>query len=372
MISVDLSQFKNTQHSPAFLRLEPRAASELKTSLRDFCVPANPYFPTPGIYALLKENLETLLKFYPSSNETISHDLSRALELDPKTLVVANGSTKLITWIHELLMGDTLTTDVPTFGKWTDLPLMAGKRLHPFQRRAEDDFALDVDGWIRYAKQMQVDSLVLCNPNNPTSQIVSKSEVLHLVDSLPELRLIVIDESFIDFSGSEIPSIAGEAVTRPNLILLKSLGKSFGLHGMRAGYAVANHETAQRLREKLPGWNINAITEYLIRIFPNFLEEYELSRQLVIQDTRYLYETLSTIPGLKVYEPHSNFVYVHLLQGDGKYFRDELLTRFGFLIRECGNKIGSSSQYFRIAARPVQDTEKLVTAIGAILPGRFL
>jgi threonine-phosphate decarboxylase len=366
MVTVDLSQFTNTQHSPAFLRLESRPACEVKTTLRDYCVPANPYFPTPRVFALLKEDLETLLKFYPSSNETISRDLSRAIELDPETLVVANGSTELITWINELLMGDTVTTDVPTFGKWTDLPLMAGKKLRPFYRRAEDNFALDVDGWIRYARQMQADSLVLCNPNNPTSQILGKAEVLRLVDSLPELKLIVIDESFIDFSGSAIPSIAAEAATRPNVILLKSLGKNFGLHGMRAGYAVANPATANRLRNKLPGWNVNAITEYLIRIFPNFRKEYERSRQLVIQDTQYLYEALATIPGLAVYEPHSNFVYVHLLRGDGTCFRDELLTRFGFLIRECGNKIGSSSQYFRIAARPVEDTNELVDAIGAV------
>ncbi len=368
MIPVNLSLFEHSAHSPAFLRLNGNTHLErASTVLTDYCVPANPYFPTPEIFTLLKERLETILKYYPSDNESIAQDLAQILDFDPSTLIVANGSTELITWIHELMIPRGLVTDVPTFGRWTDLPLLAGKQLHTFPRLPEKNFQIDVEELISFVRRSGSAVLVLCNPNNPTSQLMSRAQVLHLIDSLKELSLIVIDESFIDFSAREnIPTIGRTAAERENVILLKSLGKSFGLHGIRAGYAVTNPSLAAKLRGKLPSWNVNAITEFLIGILPKYWDVYERSRIAVIEDTDYLFDSLRSLSALEVYAPHSNFLYVQLKRGNGTQFRNDLLTRHGFLIRECGNKIGSSSQYFRIATRTRAETDQLVRAIESV------
>jgi histidinol-phosphate/aromatic aminotransferase/cobyric acid decarboxylase-like protein len=371
MVSVDLGLFENSAHSPSFLKLtgdvDPVRAASMLT---DFSVPTNPYFPTTEIFDLLRERLETILKFYPSENANISHDLALALDFDPDTLVVANGSTELITWIHELFIPNSLATDIPTFARWTDFPRSAYKKLYTFPRLAEHGFHIDIDEFIDFVRQTRAETLILCNPNNPTSQLSSREDVLHLIDSLSHLRLIVIDESFIDFAGRiDIPTIGKAAAERDNVILLKSLGKNFGMHGIRAGYAVANPKLTATLRERLPSWNINAITEFFIGIFPKYRQIYEQSRIDVIDDSIYLHESLRTLPVLEVFAPHSNFVYVELKNGDGKELRNQLLTRYGFLVRECGNKLGSSSQHFRIAARTKGDTDRLVEAIREVTAG---
>src|SRR5207302_11111059 len=99
--------------------------------------------------------------------------------------------------------------------------------------------------------------------------------------------LLVVDESFIDFSEELIPTVIQEAIQRPNVVVLKSLGKNFGLHGVRFGFAAANARLAARLREAIPQWNINGLAEMIIQELPDFTSDYEDSRRRVIQDRFY-------------------------------------------------------------------------------------
>lgn len=79
---------------------------------------------------------------------------------------------------------------------------------------------------------------------------------------------------------------------------------------------------------------------------------------------------LSMLPGLTVYPSQGNFVYVRLPVGvDGAALRDRLLTGHGVLVRECGNKVGSSSRFLRLVVRPPQEVGQLVTALGQVLYG---
>src|SRR5688572_17284305 len=125
---VDLSLFEGTRHSPSLPNLE-RSLGRDDLKLQDFCIPINPYFPTPEIFASFRQNLETILKYYPSSNESIAHDLAETFDLDPATVVMGNGSTELITWIDMLLIGKRVATPIPTFGPWTDHPTGIGKEV---------------------------------------------------------------------------------------------------------------------------------------------------------------------------------------------------------------------------------------------------
>jgi histidinol-phosphate/aromatic aminotransferase/cobyric acid decarboxylase-like protein len=157
------------------------------------------------------------------------------------------------------------------------------------------------------------------------------------------------------------------------VIVLKSLGKNFGLHGVRAGYAVANPRLAATLRLALPHWNVNGLAELLIREFPRHLAEYEVSRRRVIQDRVYLEGRLGSVAGLTVYPSRANFVYLRVpAEIDGTELRNGLLTEHGMLVRECGNKVGSDRSHFRVAARPRDQVDQLIDAMTAVLsPGRL-
>jgi histidinol-phosphate/aromatic aminotransferase/cobyric acid decarboxylase-like protein len=310
-----------------------------------------------------RADLARTLKFYPSSNESIGQALAEALSLDPATVVVGNGSTELITWIDLLLVRGGLATPVPTFGRWTDHPRELGRPVHVFPLRPEVEFALDVAGFARFARR-RATAAVVCNPNNPTGSLVAVADALRLLDELSHLDVVVLDESFVDFADEEsIPTLAAEAARRDNLIVLKSLGKNFGLHGVRAGYAVANPRLAGRLRRALPHWNVNALAEALIRSLAAHLGEYEAGRRQVVRDRIALEGALRGIEGLRVYASRASFVYCRATDVDGAALRDRLLCAHGCLVRQCGNKVGSDARHLRIAARPRAELELLTAAL---------
>lgn len=364
MFPVDLSLFEGTAHSPSFLNLR-RSMGRPDLTLRDYCIPVNPYFPTSGMFDDLRRGLEESLKYYPSSNEDLTRLLCQAIGLDPASVVLANGSTELITWIDRLFVNGCLATPVPTFGRWTDQPAETGKRVATFETRPEEHFALDVDRFAAFVRRSGARAAAICNPNNPTGALVSRDQVLRLLNLLAGLELIVIDESFIDFADIEaIPSVAREAAERGNVVVLKSLGKNFGLHGVRFGYAVAQPGLIATVRGALPHWNVNGVAEAVIRSLADHMGEYERGRRRVIRDRQALEDALRCVPGLCVFPSRANFVYVRVPDEiDGVGLRNRLLTEHGCFVRECGNKLGSDHRYFRIAARPSEAIPPLIEAL---------
>jgi histidinol-phosphate/aromatic aminotransferase/cobyric acid decarboxylase-like protein len=368
---IDPSLLRRKAHSPSFFALS-RASGTDQADLVDFCIPCNPYFPTPEMFGRLGGMLETILKYYPSDADTITAELCGTLGLNPQTVAMGNGSTELITWIDHLLVRESLAVPIPTFGRWTDQPLETGKRVDMYPLQESRDFALDVDDFAAFVRARGSRTAVICNPNNPDGGYVHRRDVLRLLDRLVDLDLVVVDESFIDFVDAEpAPSVAAEAAIRPNVIVLKSLGKNFGLHGIRFGYLVANPALAGRVRAALPKWNLNSFAEVMVFLLKEYQAEYRASLARLAADRRTMTEQLdSLLPGLKVFSSQGNFVLVKLPDGkDGVQLRDYLLSEHGVFVRECGNKLGSDSSFLRLVVRPAPDVRRLLTGIGAFLYG---
>jgi histidinol-phosphate/aromatic aminotransferase/cobyric acid decarboxylase-like protein len=185
------------------------------------------------------------------------------------------------------------------------------------------------------------------------------------MDELADLDLVVIDESFIDFVEVERnPSVATEATIRPNVVVLKSLGKNFGLHGIRFGYLVANPALAGKMSKTLPKWNLNSLAESVVFMLEEHAGDYTESLQLLARDRYQMGMALARMPELTVYSSQANFLMVKLAPGiDGMALRDYLLSRHQVFIRECGNKLGMSSQFIRLVVRPERDVDRLIEGI---------
>ncbi|MEV1019018.1 histidinol-phosphate transaminase [Streptomyces sp. NPDC050264] len=363
----------STAHSPSYGQLTRAGAGG--GTVTDFCIPCNPYFPTPAMLDALRGRLHEILTYYPSSAETITAELCHVLGLNPATVAMGNGSTELITWIDHLLVRESLAVPVPTFGRWTDQPMETGKRVDMFPLPERDGFALDPAAYAEFIRARGSRVAVICNPNNPDGGLLSRRALLALVDTLSHLDLVVIDESFLDFAdagafaeGGQDPSLVQEAVLRPNVIVLRSLGKNFGLHGIRFGYLVANPALAGRIRAALPKWNLNSFAETVVFMLREHRQEYADSIRQVCRDRQDMRWHLARLPALTVYPSQGNFLYVRLPAGvDGVEVRDQLLARHGVLVRECGNKIGSSSSFLRLVVRPQPDVLRLVSGLEALL-----
>jgi histidinol-phosphate/aromatic aminotransferase/cobyric acid decarboxylase-like protein len=251
---------------------------------------------------------------------------------------------------------------VPTFSRWTDLPQELNVPLHTILRRRENNFRLKVEEIVKRVHEAGARTLVISNPNNPTGAWLTLDEVKTLARSLEDLDAVIVDESFIDFS--DLASAATFAAGTANLVVVKSMGKSLGWHGVRLGYAVANPERAQVMRTRLPFWNINGLAAYILKTATSFKREYEASFALVKEDREFMTERLATVPGLTIYPSKANFLFIELPHGvSGRRLRDRLLKNHGVMIRECSNKIGSTEQYLRLAVQGRAAVDVLVPAL---------
>ena len=341
--------------------------------LIDFCIPCNPYFPTKEMFDQLAGNLENILKFYPSDADTITGQLARVLGLNPGTIAMSNGSTELITWMDHLWVTESIAIPIPTFGRWTDQPMETGKRVDMFPLQEREAFELDIDRYIAFIRSRGSRVAVICNPNNPDGGYLPQREIIRFLDELADLDLVVIDESFIDFVDAEAePSVGREAAIRPNVVVLKSLGKNFGLHGIRFGYLVANPGLAGMMRKALPKWNLNSLAEAIVFMLKEHRTEYDESLRMLAHDRFSMGVELARLPELSVFSSQGNFLLVKLADGmDGTELRDHLLSQHGVLVRECGNKLGMSSQFLRLVVRPPQDVTPLVEGIRSFVVSRW-
>ncbi|MGX1544446.1 pyridoxal phosphate-dependent aminotransferase [Streptomyces adustus] len=363
------SLFRSTAaHSPSMAALTREGDGSGPV---DFCIPCNPYFPTPAMFEDMAARLRDIITYYPSSADTITGELCNLLQLPPQCVAMGNGSTELITWIDHLLVRESLAVPVPTFGRWTDQPMETGKRVDMFPLQESNGFVLDLAQYAEFIRKRGTRVAVICNPNNPDGGFLHKQQLVQFMDAMADLDLVVIDESFLEFADAEVePSVVQEAMLRPNVVVLRSLGKNFGLHGIRFGYLVANPSLAGKVRSMLPKWNLNSFAEHVVFMLKEHGAEYMQSLQQVRRDRLDMAGQLATLPGLTVYPSQGNFLFVRLPVGaEGTVVRDRMLTEHRILVRECGNKVGSSSRFLRLVVRPQVDVRRLVTGLEQVLYG---
>ncbi|WP_405447131.1 aminotransferase class I/II-fold pyridoxal phosphate-dependent enzyme [Streptomyces achromogenes] len=335
----------------------------------DFRVPGNPYFPTPGMLDELSARLREIVTSRPSDTDTVTARLCALLGLPPQCVVLGNGPAELIAWMGHLLIRDSLAVPVPTSGRWTGRPMETGRRVDMFPLQEADGFALDLDRYAGFLRARGSRAAVVCTPNNPDGGLPRRERLVRFLDAMADLDLVVVDESYLDFAdaGPE-PGVAREAVLRPNVIVLRGLGENLGLPGVRLGYLVANPALAGRIRSTLPRRNLDPLAEHVVSMLGDHGPEYARGLDRLRADRGDMATRLSALPGLTVYPSQANFLFVRLPVGaEGTLVRDRLLTGHRILVRDCGDKIGSSSRFLRLAVRPQADVRRLVPALEQVL-----
>jgi threonine-phosphate decarboxylase len=359
MTSAESALFERPSHNPSWRSVQEAAGTQRE--LVDFCVPVNPYFPPPALLTEITRQLPQILKVYPDDAIVHQRAIAELTGLAADNIVVANGSTELITSLCRDLQGPLLTP-VPTFGRWTDLPQQFGRGLLPLTRRQADDYAIDVAELVKAAQRTGARALVLCNPDNPTGTCIDDDALRWMLRQLSSLDLVVIDESFIDFAGQH--GASRDVLGARNAIVVKSMGKAIGWHGVRLGYAVAHEALAAQVRSRLPYWNVNGLAAFVLQRLGRHAADFASSVSRVAHDRESMAERLRALPGLHVYPSRANFLYCKLERpASGRRLRDALLARHGLLIRECSNKLGACEQFLRLAVLPAASVDRLVQAL---------
>ena len=156
----------------------------------------------------------------------------------------------------------------------------------------------------------------------------------------------------------------------PQLILMRSLGKDFGVCGLRLGLmATANAECLKEIRRFLPIWNISPLAEKFLRLCAQYLADYEKARIACIEETQSLARRLAAIGALKVFDTFSNFILFKIEDSrfNSVQMRDYLLQEWGLYVRDCSRKLGLSDKFIRVGTNLPEENRRLLEAITRFL-----
>lgn len=334
--------------------------------LLDFCYLVNPYFPTAHMKDELRANFDILLSEYPSGMYVNSLIAAKYFDIRQKYTVVGNGAAELIKSLMERVEG-RIGVVYPTFQEYPNR-----KEQTEIIGFTPDnaDLSYTADDLIRFYADKQLSTLLLINPDNPSGNFIPIVDVLRLATWCKERSIFfVVDESFVDFSEDfRNNSLLHNEILQayPNLAVMKSISKSYGVPGLRLGIlASSDEELINWMKHDVSIWNINSFAEFYMQIFGKYQKDYDRACQKFIAERKRFMARLTDIPFLRVIPSQANYF---LCQITEKYTSEELTRRllmdFNILIKDCDNKDGlKNKNYVRIAVRDQKDNDTLVEAL---------
>ena len=336
--------------------------------LIDFCYLVNPFFPSTKLMDEIKANFERLMTEYPSGIEVNSLLAAKYYGLKREHVVVGNGAAELIKSLMEKLTGK-IGIVRPTFEEY------------PNRKKPEDvitfypdnqDFTYTAEDLMTFYADKDISALLLINPDNPSGNYIKKEDVLKIA-SWAENRSItfIVDESFVDFADEEKASLLDEEVLKnyPNLIVVKSISKSFGVPGLRLGVLASfNKELIDFIKKDIAIWNINSFGEFYLQIFEKYKNDYKEAMKKFKYIRRDYIEKLASIKNLRVIPSQANFVMCEVLGGiTAKELTERLLDEFDLLIKDLSSKNGFNGEYIRLAVKRPEENDKLINTLQEIL-----
>lgn len=334
--------------------------------LLDYCYLVNPFFPTKRMKDELKANFDVLLENYPSGMYVNSLLAGKYFGIRQELVVVGNGAAELIKIMMEEHADGKVGVIYPTFDEYPN-------RLNEEQLVAyvckNEDYSYTADDLMNFYDDKDISLLLLINPDNPSGHFMPKADVLRLVDWCGEHNIkILVDESFVDFTdnSTENSLLYNDILdAHKNLMVMKSISKSYGVPGLRLGiFATSDTEMIARMKKEVSIWNINSFGEFYMQIFGKYEKDYEKACVKFIAERNRFYAQLQEIPYLRVIPSQANYF---LCEVTSKYTSAQLTQKLieqDVIISNCGRKHNMEGRnLIRLAVRNRDDNEKLINIL---------
>lgn len=202
---------------------------------------------------------------------------------------------------------------------------------------------------------------------------MTKEQALDLAEFSKENgTILLLDESFIDFADSEKKyTLMDDAILTKydNLIVVKSIGKSYGVAGLRLGVlASANKQLLSTIRTNMQIWNINSFAEYYLQIYNLFASDYKLACEKIANERKRMIKRLNSIDGIRIFESQANFIMIDLGRKSSYEFAVKCLERYNILIKDLsGKNFFHGENFIRIAIKDRNENDMFLKAAEEML-----
>ncbi|MGD1836953.1 MAG: pyridoxal phosphate-dependent aminotransferase [Nitrososphaeraceae archaeon] len=333
----------------------------------DFSSNINPLGISNHVIKNISNNIKSLSSIYPDPK---CIDLKKALlayiktEINENWITVGNGGTELI---HNFVAALGLKKPIIIIPTFCEYELACQKNnIEINSINLSNDFKLNTDQIIENSKKS--DAIFLCNPNNPTGLLSTKA-IKKIIDNVEPSTLIFIDESFIEFvSNFKHESFLSVISQFKNLLILRSMTKSFGLAGLRLGYLIANPKITRKIQNYQISWNVNGLAQEAGILALQDTQHLKQANMIVRKERIMIFNEINKkLKNFVPFKSDANFYLIRIKKITSNQLRSILLNKYNILVRNCNTFRGMESKnMIRVAVKNKNENLVLLKALKEI------
>lgn len=319
----------------------------------------NPFGCSPFVKEEIKAHLDQLALYPDGACLELRGAVSHFIGVKPDQLIFGTGSDEVCVLITRAYLepGTNTVMATPTFSVYKTNAIIEGAEVIEVPCLDGDH---DLNGMLEKIDG-QTRVVWICNPNNPTGKMIGEKELISFIEQVPGHVLIVLDEAYCEYvKDSSYPQSIALLNRYPNLIILRTFSKIYGIAALRVGYGVAGEDIIDKLNRVREPFNVNYLAQRAAIAALKDQEFVQKSFQANKEGLEQVYAGLDTL-GLSYYPSEGNFVYVHIK--NSKIVFEEMMKR-GVIIRPF-------PQAMRVTIGSKEENNKMLAALGEVMATAF-
>jgi histidinol-phosphate aminotransferase len=325
-----------------------------------------PYPPHPAVLEAVRAAMGGLNRYPDPTAATLRRGLAERHGVPQAKVAVGNGSCEILLAAAQAMLepGAEIVYAWPSFSMYPHLAAMTGARA--IAVALDDEGRHDLDA---LAREVTVATriVLVCNPNNPTATALTVGEIDAFAAELPRHVLLVVDEAYVEFSVLQDPDESLPLLDRhPNLALLRTFSKVYGLCGLRAGYALGPESFRLAVDRVRQPFSVNSLAQAAAAEALRHQDELERRVERTVIERVYVQDELAD-RGLAVSDSQANFSWLALGEDRGEEEVYEGLARRGVIVRE-GTALGAPG-HLRVTYGTRPENERFLAALDGALSG---
>ena len=337
-----------------------------KEDIISFSANVNPLGISYKLHKELASHIDAITTYPDREYTNLRKCIADYTRTDFRNILVGNGSTELISLVIQILKPSKALIIGPTYSEYEHEISLQGGRSHYFRLHETDDFKLNIDS-LEAALSTDIDLLVICNPNNPTSSCIDRTSMRRILDTCKEKGIFVmVDETYVEFSDNydKINSIPLTEYYN-NIIILRGISKFFASPGLRLGYAICgNHQLLKEIDSRKNPWTINSLAAVAGEIMFKDTEYINDTTRLIHSERNRICSILDNYSEIKYYKPDANFILLKILKDDitSEDLFDAAISK-SLMIRDCSTFPFLDNKYIRFCFMKPEDNDALLDVI---------
>ncbi|MEM2133229.1 MAG: histidinol-phosphate transaminase [Candidatus Jordarchaeaceae archaeon] len=306
-----------------------------------------------------REAISTLdFRSYPDPETVETREaIAEHFALESSEIVLGNGSDEVLDILTKVFIepGNETIILEPTFGIYRFFTLLLNGK--PQTVLLNEDFSPNVEAVLKSVTP-KTRIIFLCSPNNPTGNQYPKEDIKRIIEESG--CIVAVDEAYADFADYTLLKWINDY---ENLIVLRSFSKSFGIAGLRIGFAATNSELAEIIRKTVVPYNVNKLAQKMVVVL---IESWDYLRQKILEvkkEREFLYNQLNKNESLKAYPSQANFLLLRVIKPHctAKSLQNKLLSK-GILVRDRSD-LPLLNNCLRITLGPRKINQRLLDSI---------